>query len=342
MKEILPSIKKLILLALILILCCVGYTFFLLGNLPEWISKKSIEANPENKPEELLPKDFSVNIWQAPDTTEIPNSPQGELIRYGRELISHTAAYLGPKGKVKAISNGMNCQNCHLEAGTVPYGNNYGAVASKYPTLRSRSGIVEGFEKRVNDCIERSLNGNKLDENSREMKAMVAYLKWVGKDVSKGEFPPGFGLYGLEPMDRAADPIKGQVVYLNHCALCHGENGEGELAPNELEWIYPPLYGKYSYNTGAGLFRLSAFARYVKANMPFGTTYENPLLTDEEAWDVAAYVNSMARPEIDLLTDWPDISKKPFDHPFGPYADTFSETQHKYGPFGPIMAASRN
>jgi thiosulfate dehydrogenase len=81
------------------------------------------------------------------------------------------------------------------------------------------------------------------------------------------------------------------------------------------------------------------FASYVKYNMPYGVTFENPFLSDEEAWDVAAYVNSMARPEKDLSGDWPDISKKPFDHPFGPYADGFSEEEHKYGPFDPIKAA---
>jgi thiosulfate dehydrogenase len=88
-----------------------------------------------------------------------------------------------------------------------------------------------------------------------------------------------------------------------------------------------------SYNVGAGLYRVSTLAGYVKANMPYGVTFENPFLTDEEAWDVAAYINSMPRPDKDLSMDWPDISKKPFDHPFGPYADSFSEIQHKYGPF---------
>ena len=39
--------------------------------------------------------------------------------------------------------------------------------------------------------------------------------------------------------------------------------------------------------------------------------------------------------------DYPDISKKPIDDPFGPYADTFSESQHKYGPFQPIEEAIR-
>ena len=73
--------------------------------------------------------------------------------------------------------------------------------------------------------------------------------------------------------------------------------------------------------------------------MPLGATFERPLLTDEQAWDVAAYVNSMSRPGKDLSMDWPDISKKPIDHPFGPFLDEFSEDQHKFGPFKPIKEA---
>lgn len=199
--------------------------------------------------------------------------------------------------------------------------------------------MVEGFEKRVNDCIERSLNGQKLEENSREMQAMVAYLKWVGKDVKKDQSLPGFGLVEIKTLDRAASPEKGLLVYQQYCARCHGQEGEGVMAKSGLEWTYPPLYGKDSYNIGAGLYRLSRFASFIKANMPYGVSYENPFLTDEEAWDVAAYVNSMPRPEKDLSEDWPDISKKPIDHPFGPYTDSFPEVQHKYGPFEPIKAA---
>lgn len=278
-------------------------------------------------------------LWAAPDTSTIPDTIEGELVRYGRQLITHTSVYLGPKGKVGQMTNGMNCQNCHLEAGTVPYGNNYGKVAAIYPEFRHRSGTVEGLEKRINDCVERSLNGLKLDEQSKEMKAMVAYLKWLGKNVEKVESLEGFGLIPLPYLNRPADPVKGKTVYENHCASCHGDNGEGELAVSGLEWIYPPLYGEKSYNTGAGLYRISIFASYVRYNMPYGTTYEAPVLTDEEAWDVAAFVNSMPRPRKDFSGDWPDISKKPVDHPFGPYADDFSEEQHKYGPYRPIKAA---
>jgi thiosulfate dehydrogenase len=171
------------------------------------------------------------------------------------------------------------------------------------------------------------------------MQAIVSYLKWVGKDVAKGESPLGFGILSLEFLERPADPLKGSYVYQKHCKSCHGNNGEGILAENGVEWTYPPLYGEKSYSIGAGLYRLSSFAGYVKYNMPFGTSYKNPVLTDEEAWDVAVFINSMPRPNKDLSMDWPDITKKPFDHPFGPYTDTFPEIQHKFGPFGPIKKA---
>ena len=68
-------------------------------------------------------------------------------------------------------------------------------------------------------------------------------------------------------------------------------------------------------------------------HMPNLLNYHNPQLSNEEAWDVAAYVNSQQRPSKDLAKDWPNIKKKPFDHPFGPYSDGLSETHHKYGPW---------
>lgn len=280
-------------------------------------------------------------MWKAPDIGGLPLTEESELIRYGRELVVHTASYLGPKGSISTISNGMNCQNCHLEAGTKPFGNNYAAVASKYPQFRARSGTVETIEKRVNDCIERSLNGKVLDIESKEMKAFKAYLEWVGKGLNKDKLPGGTGLQKLAFLNRPANPIKGSIVYKAHCVSCHGENGEGLLADNGAEWLYPPLYGNNSYNIGAGIFRISMFAAFVKANMPYGVSYQSPILTDEEAWDVAAYINSMPRPEKDLSEDWPDLSKKPFDHPFGPYSDNFTETEHKLGPYERILEAKK-
>jgi thiosulfate dehydrogenase len=305
--------------------------------------KSSPDAEPISEVKAAVNPTVSLEeaVWTAPDSTKIPNTPHGDLIRYGRELVAHTAALLGPEGSVASISNGMNCQNCHLKAGKKLFGNSYAAVASTYPKFRARSGSVESVEKRVNDCIERSLNGKRLDEQSREMKAFVAYITWVGSEVKKGVTPQGARLLELPELDRAADPVKGKLVFQQHCVRCHGARGEGLKDLPGPEWHYPPLADNNSYNVGAGLYRLSRFAAYVKANMPNGVTYDNPTLTDEEAWDVAAFVNSLPRPGKDLSSDWPDISKKPFDHPFGPYADTFSESQHKYGPFAPIKAAQQ-
>ena len=261
-----------------------------------------------------------------------------ELIIYGQDLIAHTSKYLGPKGTVAQITNGMNCQNCHLQAGAKAWGNNYAAVFSTYPKFRDRSGQVETIYKRVADCMERSLNGIAVDSTSREFKAIYAYIKWLGQAVKKAEQPIGSGIEKLPYLDRAADPKKGQIVYTAQCQTCHGANGEGQLAADALEYTYPPLWGSHSYNDGAGLYRLSNFAGYVKNNMPnLLTSHENPTLTEAESWDVAAYVNSQSRPHKDQSKDWPKFEKKPLDFPFGPYADSFSESQHKYGPFKPIQ-----
>jgi thiosulfate dehydrogenase len=263
------------------------------------------------------------------------------MVLFGRELIENTSYYLGPKGTIASISNGMNCQNCHLDGGTIPWANNYSAVVSTYPKYRDRSGSLETIPKRVNDCFERSLNGKALDTSGLEMKAILAYMHWVGDEVPKGKKPKGSGIMQLPYLNRAADPTKGKAVFLAKCQLCHGANGQGKPNNEGYGYAYPPLWGPQSYNTGAGLFRISRFAGFVKNTMPFGQAdYHNPQLNDEEAWDVAAFVNSQPRPEKNLSKDWPNISKKPVDHPFGPYTDGFSEEQHKYGPFA-IIEKSR-
>jgi thiosulfate dehydrogenase len=262
--------------------------------------------------------------------------PGADMIRYGRKLVANTAFYLGPKGVVAHMTNGMNCQNCHLDAGARLYGNNYSAVLSTYPKFRERSGTVENIYKRVNDCLERSLNGKSLDTAGREMQAIYAYIQWLGRDVPKKSKPTGSGIRDLPFPARAADAVKGRVVYMDKCQRCHGDNGQGIRNTDSTLYVYPPLWGPHSYTTGAGLYRISRFAGYIKDNMPWGASYSAPQLTDEEAWDIAAFVNTQPRPVKLFQKDWPDISAKPVDYPIGPYTDGFSEAQHKYGPFEPI------
>jgi len=283
----------------------------------------------------LIPRGFTGNyFWPfeaiKKDRKELQIS-KDSLRNYGKKLVEHTAVYFGPNGQIAKINNGMNCQNCHLQGGTKEYGNNFFAVASTYPKYRERSGTIENVKKRINDCFERSLNGQPIDTNSIEMRALEVYVLSVGKEVPKSAIPKYFGIAKLKYLDRAANAKTGETIYQVKCFSCHGNNGDGVL--NDAEFTYPPVWGLSSFNYGAGLFRLSNMAGFLKYNMPLGASFEKPLLSDEEAWDLAAFLVSKTRPMMDISKDWPDISKKPVDHPFGPFKDGFTEIQHKFGPF---------
>lgn len=342
--SLLTTIQKLLnlILVLVVIIVLLPFVFLNLDNIRSFFES-------ETKTEKITLTSDTTNTavtagmyWTPPSFELITDMKKLDLIFYGKELIEHTAKFLGPKGSVASLSNGQNCQNCHLNGGTKVYGNNYGSVASTYPKMRARSGTKESIEKRVNDCFERSLNGKPLEKSSLEMKSIVAYIKFLGSNVPKGSKAEGAGLKELAFLDRPADPVKGKPLYEEKCASCHQSNGEGTRNPDGVEYSFPPLWGPNSFNDAAGLYRLTNMAKYVKYNMPFGVNHDQPSLSDEEAWDISAYVISMPRPHKNTPMDWPDISKKPIDHPFGPYVDKFSEKQHKFGPFAPIKQFYQN
>jgi thiosulfate dehydrogenase len=136
---------------------------------------------------------------------------------------------------------------------------------------------------------------------------------------------------------RAADPGRGAKIYAEVCAACHGLDGLGQRAQNGLGYQFPPLWGADSFNNGAGMSRLLTAAAYARHNMPLGISFDSPLLTDEQAYDVAGYIVSQNRPQkADLDKDFPVRLQKPVDAPYGPYADGFPAEQHRLGPFGPI------
>lgn len=180
----------------------------LLGLFGYVVFTKSAEMGLENLPVQTGIADTSATeYWHAPDISTLENHPDKESILYGKDLIVRTAYYLGPKGSVAQTTNGMNCQNCHLDAGTKVFGNNYGSVFATYPKYRPRSGTKENIQKRITDCFERSLNGKAPDSSSAEMKAIVAYINWLGKDVAKGEKANGSGFKEVAFLDRPADPV---------------------------------------------------------------------------------------------------------------------------------------
>ena len=78
-----------------------------------------------------------------------------------------------------------------------------------------------------------------------------------------------------------------------NCALCHSANGAGQSAADGYK-VFPALWGADSFNWGAGMGRMSNAAAFIKANMPLGVPGS---LSDQQAWDVALYMNSHERPQ---------------------------------------------
>ena len=273
----------------------------------------------------------------------LPDDHVGSEIKYGYELFTRTAYYLGPKGSVKRLlRNRTSCQNCHLEGGTRLFSNHLLNTHAIYPQYRAREGKVLTLAERINTCVERPMNGRPLDHSSREMKALLLYFKWIGTGTvvaaHRASDYPDHTLPVVLP-DVPLSIERGAEVFAEHCARCHQPNGQGLLRADEIMYEYPPLWGSESYHTGSSMHQNTILARFIKGTMPYGISTEHPELTDLEALDVAAFINSHPRPSanFDQAKDYPNKQEKSFDFPYGPYADSFSEEQHRLGPFKPIQ-----
>jgi thiosulfate dehydrogenase len=286
-----------------------------------------------------------VVTWDIPSVDQLPDNEEGRLARYGRSLVMATYAHIGPNvsdPEKRFAGNNLACRNCHLQGGLKKFGLLLVGAYADYPAYSNRAGERVSIEDRVNNCMTRSMNGRALPANSRELAALVTYLKVLSTGISTGADVIGQGSGSIAWLTRAADPQRGQHVFIQKCAECHGPNGSGtrvSTASPALGYLVPPLWGPDSFNDGAGMARLVTVANFVHSNMPNGTYWADPQLSPDDAWDVGAYVISQPRPhKADLAADFPDRLSKPVDTPYGPYADGFSEAQHKYGPFGPIAA----
>ena len=288
---------------------------------------------------------IDLSEWAQPSIRSVGNDPLGQLIRYGYELMIDTANQIGPAAADPAkrySGNNLTCQNCHLNAGAQPYAMPLVGVWGQFPQYRGREGQIGTLEERINGCMDRSMNGRALPLDGREMKAYLAYVKWLSTGVPDGAKLVGAGTKGVKEPARAADPAHGAAVFTQTCAQCHGADGLGKRAATGNGYQFPPIWGPDSYNNGAGMTRVLTAAAFVRHNMPFGTTFDAPVLSDEDAYDVAAYINSRERPDrADLDRDFPNKLQKPVDTPYGPYVDGFPALQHKFGPFAPIRAKLR-
>ena len=247
-----------------------------------------------------------VGIPMAPPAVgSIPTGQLGDAINYGAKLVANTQllkTYVG---------NGLNCVSCHLDNGRTAYAAPLVGLWGVFPEYVARSDRVESLADRINDCFRRSMNGKPLPQDSKEMIGLLAYINWLSTGVPTGREVIGRGFRDIKS-PAAADPVHGKALYVAQCAACHGANGQGTPgAPGTF--VFPPLWGPRSFNNGAGMARLSVAAAFVQAKMPLG---RGGTLSDQEAYDIAAYFTRQPRPEFTgKKSDWP-AGGHPTDAPY--------------------------
>lgn len=198
------------------------------------------------------------------------------------------------------VGNALRCASCHLDGGlranAMPWVGSY----ARFPQYRPRSGKVDLIEDRVNDCMERSMNGKRLDPTGRDMRDIVAYFAFLSSGIPVGAEMEGQGFPRLTPMK--GDVTRGAAVFTAACARCHGAAGRGSK-------LAPPLWGLRSYNVGAGMARIEPAASFIHALMPYDRAQQ---LTPQQAFDVATYINTRPRPDFPKkIHDWPHGGKPP-------------------------------
>ena len=238
--------------------------------------------------------------FSPPSPETIPGSQLGEQIRLGYQIVVNTQKYARPY-----VGNRLNCTNCHLDGGLNPNAASFVGLAAVYPEYRARNARMNTLADRVNECFERSLNGRALPPDSSKLQAVVAYITWLSRGVPSGATLSWRGLQRIDSR-RPIDPGNGEKVFASKCTFCHGSDGLGTMAA-------PPVWGPQSYTIGAGMARVSAAAAFIKSNMPRSWGWS---LSDDDAYDVAAYINAQPRPDFPgKANDWPK-GGKPSDAPY--------------------------
>lgn len=231
--------------------------------------------------------------FQPPEPDEIPDGPFGESIRRGREIFLNPAA-----NATDYVGNSMACANCHLDAGRRANAAPMWAASVRYPTYRGKNEMINTMEDRVKGCFTYSMNapaspaGGPPPSGDQIYKDLESYFYWLAKGAPQGVTLPGQGYPVPDEPAQGYDRARGLKVFEENCAVCHGDDGHGRQDVNG-RYVFPPLWGPDAYNWGAGMHRVNTAAGFIYANMPLGKPYS---LSPQEAWDVAAYINSHPRP----------------------------------------------
>lgn len=232
--------------------------------------------------------------FTPPPLSAIPDDENGTAIRRGMAIFLNTKTNASDY-----VGNDLACVNCHLDAGRKPNAAPMWAAWVAYPKYRSKNGKINTMEDRLKGCFTYSMNGQGSPSGgpppvgSDVYRDLEIYFRWLASGAPTSEKMEGAGYPKLEKPANGYDRKRGAKIFEENCASCHGADGQGQRDING-RIVFPPLWGPGSYNWGAGMGRVNTAAAFIKENMPLG---QENRLTDQEAWDVAAFVDSHERPK---------------------------------------------
>jgi thiosulfate dehydrogenase len=256
--------------------------------------------------------------WEFPRNPlvdeKLDASRLSEEIRRGFRMFTNT-----PAEAPQLAPGGMSCSNCHMNAGQREKSLPLVDVAGMFPEYNRRAARLFSLGDRITDCFLRSENatGAQLasDElptpTSREVLSISAYLTWLSRGAAMGKSPSWRGQNAIQasaliPVEKL-DPAKGEAIYNDRCATCHGPDGQGVQIGDK---IAGPLWGPRSWNDGAGAARVYTLAGMIRYSMPY---LDPGNITDADAQHVAAFIDSKPRPAFPFKDKDYRVEKLPVD-----------------------------
>jgi mono/diheme cytochrome c family protein len=137
-------------------------------------------------------------------------------------------------------------------------------------------------------------------KNKTELDALIAYMQVIGTAVKKA--PPTAAQPAIKethiPNPLAGDPVaikQGAALYKQHCAACHGDNGQGGIGPSLADNMFLYVAGDMpdddyfeiiNNGTEAGMVE---DGRTAKGGMP---SYRSTL-EKSKIWALVSYIRSL-------------------------------------------------
>ena len=227
------------------------------------------------------------NILDPPDKPESKwKKSNWEKILKGREIALNTYELYGPE----FVGSKLHCGSCHLNAGGNP-------ESAWWVNMRKAYKTKKKLQERINGCFDRSMNGinicnpeNGDCDNNAAMESLITYMDWLTLEWQKNNSAPsprGFP----EIAELEGNPDRGKKTFEQKCSFCHNTDAQGRYVDGE--YFRPALVGPNSFEACAGLAKPKILAEFIKANMPYGS---GGLLTEQEAWDIATFIDGECRP----------------------------------------------